>query len=700
MARKKNTLLDWLRANNRERINRRRVALGKNPMPLEWSSLPAAKHLVLPVPINALIAPQSIPLATSAQPEISIIIPAYGKAEVTLRCLASLHQHPPSVPYEVLVVEDCSGEPGADAVSNVSGIRFINNASNLGFLRSCNAAAAQSRGRYLLLLNNDTQVMPGAVDALHRVFTSHPKAGLVGAKLIYPDGTLQEAGGIVWSDGSARNHGRGRHPDEPCFNFLRETDYISGAAIMIDAALWRQRGGFDERFCPAYYEDTDFAMQVRAAGRQVIYQHESVVVHLEGVSNGTDDKPGIKKYQYTNAVKFAEKWQHILERDHFQPDAGHEFRARERAKQRKVLLVVDPTMIQPDADAGSKSTDEFINTMMGLGWLVKFWPQDGARPDRYAQAMQARGIEVLTGGGRPRFSEWIASHGRHIDAFLLSRPSAAAAVLPDIRRHSCGRVVYYGHDIHHARMSLQATTLGDASAAAAGKLMQDTEHSLWQRADVVLYLSQDEADVVLRLDPTIDARAVQLYCFDRPQPRLWQPAKPLLQFVAGFAHPPNVDAAQWLVRQVMPLVWQRWPAMPLRLVGSKPSADVLALASPLVTVTGWVSDEQLSAMYGEATVSLAPLRFGAGVKLKVVEALAHAVPLVTTSVGAQGLDGLAQACAVHDAPEAFAQAILDLLDSEPLWQARSASAASYVGQRFSRHRMRQALAQVFDCNAG
>ena len=691
-------LIHWIRQRNHLRLLRRRLARGETPPELAsvaWRPAP----INLPVAEDARIDPRRIPLPSSETPIVSIIVPAYGKADVTLRCLASLHRHPPQVPFEVLVVEDCSGELGANQVGEVPGVRFTSNPANLGFLRTCNAAARAARGSHLLLLNNDTQVLAGAVEALLHTFDTHPRAGLVGAKLVYPDGRLQEAGGILWSDGSAWNYGRGRHPDDACFNFVRETDYIAGAAIMIERALWEQLGGFDERFCPAYCEDSDFAMQVREAGRQVIYQHEAVVVHLEGVSNGTDENVGVKHHQVTNSKTLAEKWRHVLERDHFPPDAGHEFKAREHAKGKPVLLLVDTTMIHPDADAGSRTIAEYIDTLLSLGWLVKFWPEDGAPTDRYAWAMRRQGIEVLTGAWRLTFPEWIARHGRQIDAFLLSRPTAAAATLADIRRHSTGRVVFYGHDIHHARLAAQAATLADASAEAASRLIAEIEQDIWRRADVVLYPSQAEADEVRRFDAKVDARAIQPYCFDTPQARLTRPAVPVLQFVAGFGHPPNVDAAQWLVQQVMPLVWQRRPGLVLRLVGSKPTADVLALAGPLVEVTGWVSHERLSALYEETSVSLAPLRFGAGVKLKVVEALAHALPLVTTPVGAQGLEGLDQVCEVHESPQAFADAVLTLLDDEALWRQRSASAATFIGEHFSRQSMRREMAAILHCRA-
>jgi GT2 family glycosyltransferase len=221
----------------------------------------------------------------------------------------------PDLPIEVIVVDDAYSEPFDVRSLRVEGVSVIRNEQNLGFLRSCNKAMASARGDYLLLLNNDTLVHPGAVEALLSTFEDHASAGAVCAQLRFEDGSLQEAGGIVWRDGSAWNWGRGEKPGDPRFNYPREVDYGSAAALMVERALWEQIGGFDEAFAPAYYEDTDFCFAVRAAGRQVIYQPKAVVTHLEGISHGTDTSAGMKSHQVTNQARFAEKWQAVLD-DH------------------------------------------------------------------------------------------------------------------------------------------------------------------------------------------------------------------------------------------------------------------------------------------------------------------------------------------------------------------------------------------------
>ncbi|NML14166.1 glycosyltransferase [Azohydromonas caseinilytica] len=690
-------LVHWVRIKNRSRVIRRRMKRGDYVIVTPPTP---PSMLELPVLESARINPATLGLATSEAPDVSIIIPAYGKVDVTLRCLAALHRFPPTMPYEVIVVEDASGEADAERVGLVPGVRFVVNKQNLGFLRSCNAAAQMARGRYLLLLNNDTQVMAEAVDALRRTFDAHPQAGLVGSKLIYPDGRLQEAGGIVWSDGSGRNHGRMGNRFAREYNYLRETDYVSGASIMVEAALWRQLGGFDERFCPAYYEDTDLAMQIRQAGRLVIYQPASTVVHLEGVSNGTDANPGIKRYQYVNAGKFLDKWREVLKRDHFPDSPDNIALAADRARHRPIVLVTNDLVVQPDVDAGSRAIMQSLEALVSLGCVVKYWPENSNDFGHYAETMRLSGIDVITGPQRSDFGSWVQRYGTHLSYVIMHRPHVTAHFLSLVRQYAPqAHVIYYGHDLHYQRVRAQAKVQDDIGMRKAAAELHEVEAGIWQRVDVSVYFSQEEVDSVRSQCPWVQAQAVQAYCFDE----VVVPQRPIasrqLIFVAGFGHPPNVDAARWLVKEVMPMVWAQEPDVQLGLVGSKPTPEVLALQSKQVEVTGWVSDERLAELYAASRVAVVPLRFGAGVKHKVVEALSQGVPLVTTSVGAQGLPGLEKACAIADEAQALAQHIVTLLRDEAAWMDQARGAAAYIHEHFSRSSMQRQLAELLQAAA-
>lgn len=634
-------------------------------------------------------------------PRVSIIIPTYGQVDYTLRCLASIAAHPPAASIEVIVADDASGDPRVEELAQVQHLELILREQNLGFLRSCNAAAQAASGEFLFFLNNDTELQPGAVDALLAVFEARAEAGLVGSQLLYPDGTLQEAGGIIWRDGSAWNYGNGDDPAKPEYSYLREADYISGAAIMVPMALWKELGGFDEAFLPAYCEDSDLAFRIRAAGRKVFYQPESKVVHHEGISHGTDTNTGIKAYQVANSAKLFARWKEVLDREAY-PPGQQLMRARDRARGRQVTLVIDHYLPQPDQDAGSRTMVAFMEALQASGRVVKFYPANGLYVQGYTEALQRRGIEVLHGRPVQGFAAWIAAHAGEFDEVLLSRPSVAAELLEPLRTHFRGPLVFYGHDLHAARMRLEPGAMEDAIRKGNILLTEDLERRIWRSVDVSLYPSEEEAKAARGLEPGARILSVPAYAFPAPEsaPSRAPPPGAVVLFVGGYAHTPNVDAALWLAREIMPRIRAARPGARLVLAGSRPPSEVLALAGDGVEVTGFISDEELARHYASARLALCPLRIGAGVKLKVVEAMQRGLPVVTTPVGAQGLPDVTAVCDVAQDADGLAAAALRLIGDDALWRARAEAQQGYVAARFSPAAMQAGLEAAFQAARG
>jgi GT2 family glycosyltransferase/SAM-dependent methyltransferase len=671
-----------LRRQHRERIAAAAAGMrAKLGFPDASAAVPSAEQILLPA---------------AGDPAVSVIIPTFGQVDYTLRCLASLSRTPPRLPMEIIVVDDASGDPRVEELRAVTNLRLVVRRQNLGFLRSCNDAARLARGGLLMFLNNDTVVMPGAIDTLAEL-AARPDVGLAGARLMYPDGTQQEAGGIVWSDGSAWNYGHRDDPDKPEYNYVRDADYVSGAAIMLRRGVWEQVGGFDDHFAPAYCEDSDLAFRLRAAGLRVLYHPEAVVIHYEGVSNGTDTSSGVKAYQISNTAKLEARWRETLRREQL-PPGTRVMRARDRSLGRTVTLVIDHYVPQPDRDAGSRTILAFMDALIASGRVVKFFPANGLRTPGYTEVLQRRGIEVQYFPASGLFAEWIAANGAEIDEVLLSRPSVADQVLDSLAVHCRAPVVFYGHDLHHVRMRLEPGADKDAIKSAAAAAMEADERRIWRAVDVVLYPSEEEAAEVRRLEPRVVARYVPPYALPPAPPVASIPpaAAGGIIFVAGFAHPPNVDAARWFAGEVLPRIRAVFPGVPLTLVGSHPARSVRALAGDGIAVTGFVTDEQLARHYAAARVAICPLRFGAGVKLKVVEAMHHGVPLVTTPIGAQGLKGVDAVCDVAEDPASFAAAVVRLLGDDALWAARAEAQAAYVASRFSPDAVRAALVAAFD----
>ncbi|MES1147360.1 MAG: glycosyltransferase family 2 protein, partial [bacterium] len=332
---------------------------------------------------------ETLLLNKSEGPLVSVVIPFYNHVEVTLACLASFARNDPKVSYEVIVIDDASPED-VSRVAAVKWIKYVRNETNLGFLRTCNAAAKIATGKYICFLNNDTEVEAGWLEALVEVAEADPKVGIVGSALIYPDGSLQEAGGVLWSDGDGCNIGRNGKVDDPAFLFTRPVDYCSGASILVPRAVFEQVGYFDERYVPAYCEDSDLAMTMRANGFKVMYEPRSKVVHHEGVSSGTDLGAGIKQYQVDNSIKLREKWKGVLSA-HAPHDLDLRFLASTRLAGRPRLLLLSPALGE---DYASSRLWGLVKAARQSGCFITWMAFSGVLPAPLVADARRMGIEV------------------------------------------------------------------------------------------------------------------------------------------------------------------------------------------------------------------------------------------------------------------------------------------------------------------
>ncbi|WP_367159393.1 methyltransferase domain-containing protein [Kozakia baliensis] len=625
----------------------------------------------------------NIYLNSSNEPIVSIVIPTYGQDDFTYRCLYSILDFNPRTAFEVIVYDDAFPYLTSSALPEaVQGVRFIRAPQNGGFLKACNNAAKMARGDYIFFLNNDTELKPYALDTLADLLSTHPDIGMTGSKLIYPDNSLQEAGGIIWQDAHGWNWGRGDSIDKPAYNYRREVDYISGAAIMIRRSLFEALGGFDEFFAPAYYEDTDLAFRVRQQGYKVVYEPRSVVVHYEGISHGTDESSGVKAHQVTNRQRMFERWKDVLEQEHF-ANSNFIVRARDRAKNRKIILVIDHYVPEPDRDAGSRSIMGTLESLVAADWIVKFWPQNRAYSPTYTPTLENMGIEVVDHRYPQSFENWLSEYDGFLDCVLVSRPFVAVEYLPALIARKHLHLCFYGHDLHFLRLRREAVLLNDPIKMEEAQLLESLERRIWRLFDTSIYLSSEEKIVAKALEPNADIRVITPYCFHDFSYRIQAPQTNTILFVAGFAHPPNEDAAVFLVKDIFPLILQKHPSARILLVGSHPTQTVRNLASDKVEVTGWVSDSQLNDYYLSSRAAVVPLRFGAGIKGKVVEALHQGIPLTTTSIGAEGIEGLSKVTFIADTAEEIAYDLVLMLSDDNAWLTRSNAQTRFAENNFS-----------------
>jgi GT2 family glycosyltransferase/glycosyltransferase involved in cell wall biosynthesis len=628
----------------------------------------AAPAQTLPQQTSSPIDPTSLPtvsaLPTSNAPHVSVVIPIYGKLEYTLRCLDSIVQNPPTAPFEVIVVDDCSSDNSVKFLQNIVGIRLIQNSENQGFIRSCNSGASAALGKYVLFLNNDTQVTSEWLDALLQTFRDFPGTGLAGSKLVYPDDRLQEAGGIIWQDGSAWNFGRFQDPSLPVYNYAREVDYCSGASIMVPKALFDELGGFDEHYLPAYCEDSDLALKIRDKGYRVIYQPMSSVIHFEGVTSGTDTSQGVKAYQVENAKKLFARWQERL-KGHQEP--GHDVdNAKDRRAKHRVL-VLDHCTPTPDQDAGSVTVFNLLLLLREMDFQVTFIPEDNfLYMPGYTTALQAVGIEVLYAPHYTSVAQHLKEAGQRYDLAFLFRPGVVERHLKDIRKY-CPKtkVLYHTVDLHFLRMTREAELLNDSLKLKEAEDMKGRELAAIQSSDASIVHSTAEFEL---LSPALPEAKLHVFplIMNVPGTTVGFQQRRDLVFVGGYQHTPNVDAVKFMVKEIMPLLRQRLPGVRFYAVGSKPPEEIKALACEDVVITGFVKD--LNPLLDKMRVLVAPLRYGAGIKGKIGTAMAVGLPVVASSLAAEGMsltDG--ENILIADDPESFLAAIVNLYESEEFW---------------------------------
>lgn len=657
---------------------------------VQFRRVPAPPPGALYTPASGAFAPFAV--ATSAAPVASLIIPVYNEFAHTLACLRALAEHPPGTAFEVIVVDDGSRDETIDALPRIDGVRYHRRAVNGGFIAACNDGASQARGEYLVFLNNDTVPQPGWLEAMLDTFASERDVGLVGAQLLYPDGRLQEAGGVVFADGSGWNYGRRESPEDPRFAYLRDCDYASGAAIALPRALFERLGGFDTRYAPAYYEDTDLAFAVREAGLRVVYQPASRVVHVEGGTAGTDLNTGMKAYQVRNRATFAAHRATALA-THLPPHTVPTPALLHRRQ--KQILIVDAQTPRPDHDSGSLRLANLMRLLREEGAHVVFLPADRHRVEPYATQLQHLGVEVWHAPFAGRAPAWLREHGARFDAAMVSRHYVAREFLPLLRAHAPrAKLVFDTVDLHYLRERRGAEVAADATLARAAERTRALELDIIGRADVTLVVS--EVERALLRDDAPGARVEILSNLHRVAGagRAFDERRDLV-FVGGFRHPPNVDAVRWFVESVFPMVRARLPEVVFHCIGSHTPADIEALAAhPGVRVHGHVAD--LDPFMDGCRIALAPLRYGAGVKGKVNLSMAHGQPVVATGCAVEGMhlrDG--EDVLVADDPQAYADAVVGLYTDEALWTRLARNGLDSVAAHFSLDAARETVREVF-----
>ncbi|MBA2340485.1 MAG: glycosyltransferase, partial [Pyrinomonadaceae bacterium] len=484
--------------------------------------------------------------------------------------------------------------------------------------------------------------------------------GAVGSMLIYPDGRLQEAGGGVWIDGTAFNYGHRQDPEDRKFNYRREVDYCSASSLLVRKDLFERLGGFDARYAPAYYEDTDLCFGIRSLGFKVMYQPMSRVIHYEGITAGTDINAGFKRYQEINRHQFVEKWKETLRHEHLENDPDNvEIVANRRRGPR--ILVFDKEMLMPDRDSGSLRMQLILKSLTRR-WRPVFIPLYASNAPKYEKLLGKDGIEVVELADYKR----LIKEG-DVYAVILSRAAVADALLPTIRKldHSI-KIIFDTVDVHFLRLEREYELTGNEEYAEEAMLLKKQETHMARLSDQVWCVTEDDKKVLEREAPGANFEIIPNIHALHGRGKSFAEREGLL-FIGNFNHRPNNDAVHFFMKEILPRLKERIPGVKFHLVGSNMSDEVTKYNSEDVVVMGYVPD--VAPLFHSCRVFVSPLRYGGGMKGKIGQAISYGLPVVTTAIGAEGM-GLRHnhEALIADETENFIEAVCQAYTDAQLWQ--------------------------------
>ena len=347
------------------------------------------------------------------------------------------------------------------------------------------------------------------------------------------------------------------------------------------------------------------------------------------------------------------------------------------------MLVVDWKILSPSFDTGSRVTLQYMKLFREMGMNVKFYPMDVYfERAEFLEDIQQSGIEVIF----ENLESYLVTNGKYFDYVFINRPDITQRYINLIRKYTKAQVIYQGHDLHYLRRYRENLISKPSQAEEIMKKEQKEEFEIISYTDLPCYVSQYEVDIVNKALPYSHCIAIPIFQYDvSKMTKVYKAGERKdICFVAGFQHKPNIDGACWFVKNILPIVKKKIPDLKTYIIGSKPTDEVKALASDSVIVTGFVTDEQLEQYYSSVRVAIIPLNFGAGVKGKTVEAVYNKVPVLTTTVGAEGIDNSMGVLSIEDSTEGFANRLIELYQNEDELQRISDLSCDFIKSQFTK----------------
>ena len=601
---------------------------------------------------------------------VTIIIPAYNNIQLTMNCLKSISLAKTKVKYKIILIDDCSNEIDIKPFYKIKNIKFIRNKKNIGYLLSNNLAAKEVNTKFIYFLNNDTLVSDYWLDELVDEFYRTPNVGAVGSKMCLSQTKIQEAGGEIRYDFSARNVGKFKNINILKYNFARETSYCSAASLLTITKIFKNRNYFDRRYAPSYCEDSDYCLYLISKGYKVIYQPFSKIIHLESQTS-VNVSEQIKR----NNIKLKKKWKKFK----FIKDL--DFRDDLNNFNKPKILLIEETFINPDNDAGSVTVYNFIMIFINLGFRVSVYLSTTTFLSNFCLNLMKKKIEFLD------LTELnLNLNPINFDIIFIFRPSSYVFLKKIIDLNKINKntkLIYYGHDLHYLRLEREFKINKKISTYYEAKNIKKIENEIFQNIDCIIVTSSNEINLIKKINSFSKVIKFPLMMKSAVTEKEFYERKNIC-FFGNFLHRPNVDAINFFASEIFPSLKKKIPGIQFHIYGSNIPKDLITKIQNLdkkIKVKGFAAD--LKEILNNYKINIVPLRYGAGIKGKIGISLISGLPSIASSIAVEDMDCKNfRDIIICDKKEEYIRNIVQLYSNKDLWQKIRNNAVKKFTEKF------------------
>ena len=631
---------------------------------------------------------------------VTIVIPAFNNFYEVATCIESIVSYPSSTNYRIVIADDASPDVSYSSLGLLPGITLLRSGTNSGYIGNVNAATSEINSEYLLTLNQDVVVCPGWLDELVTEADKNPHVGIVGPRILDQQFKILEAGGIIFNQAHAAHRGRGSTPEDHRYNFSCDVDYVSGCAMLVRTSLWHRLGGLDTQCAPAYYDDVDICLRARKNGWLVRYAPLSCIVHFEGTSMGVNehDSSSLKHFQVVNRKKIAQNHPELN---------GHTSiedvpRVDSHCPKQTTVACVFESVPFADRDGGAVDFVLFVDYLLELGYNVSALFLRAVAPEDTANwrslGIQCVPLDTDDGRGLLEDSDLIISFGTMVGIRLAKENLAHKQWIHHTSDCATRRL-----EAMNELFKTQKDVSPEASRWFLGlprdvPQMWQIEKPILELPSRTLFVTPHDLEYAQKNGATGNFVHFPILKGGPDSHSIPEPLQELtVGFVGSFLHSPNPDAVEYFLRDMWENIYQSVPGSRFLIWGSNINDKQIAQWSkiPGVEVRGWFAtwDEVVA----QTRVLVSPLRFGAGMKHKVVSTYIYGRPVVGTCTSFEGFDiqHLGQNVMTND-PQLMTNSLIEILQSDSAWTDALRAGLLGMGDEFARSREIERVRHLVD----